>query len=612
MGVGAGLARRHQVAGTDSGEVMERVDRDNQVERVREAIDIVELIGSYVDLRPAGHNFKARCPFHKERTPSFVVSPERQLYHCFGCGAGGDVFSFVMKHDGLEFPEALQLLARRAGIELVAAGPEKGVDRAALIAALREAVRFYRGQLRASSGTAALEYLRARSFPGKVLDRFYVGYAPPGGQALLEHAMSRFPREVLVQAGLVGQDDSGRLYDRFRARITIPILAPAGDPIGFGARALQPGVEPKYLNSPETPVYKKSRILFGMPQARQAFRAGGTALVVEGYFDVIGLAAGGIHHAIAPCGTALTAEHVRLLAKLVQRVVLLFDGDAAGRNAAWRALATTLVHHPDVTVAVLPPGKDPDDLVREGRVAELQERIQAPHSPVAFALETLTEQGLEGHGVIGRLAEMLAGVGNPVARELMIDEAAERSRLPGRILRREVERLGKLRPARDADATAPSGGAALGQLTPLEEAVLRVVLVEPAAAGPLLEAASGVATVRTPVRNVTAWAGDRSRAGSPPAAPELMRRIHTELGEEVSAGFLLDDGLPVPDEQFRQDLLRRLREEGLEAELESVGYQIRSLEREGKHSELDSMLLRKHTIAKELARLRGARPDTGA
>jgi DNA primase len=591
---------------------MERVDRDNQVERVREAIDIVELIGSYVDLRQAGHNFKARCPFHKERTPSFVVSPERQLFHCFGCGVGGDAFSFVMKHDGLEFPEALQLLARRVGIELVAAGPEKGVDRAALIAALREAVRFYRGQLRAPAGAAALEYLKARSFPGRALDLFYVGYAPPGGQALLEHAASQFPRDVLVQAGLVGQDDSGRLYDRFRARITIPILAPAGDPIGFGARAIQPGVEPKYLNSPETPVYKKSKILFGMPQARQAFRAGGTALVVEGYFDVIGLAAGGIHHAIAPCGTALTPEHVRLLSKLVKRIVLLFDGDPAGRTAAWRALATTLAHHPDVGVAVLPAGKDPDDLVREGRVAELRDLIQAPHSPVAFAIETLTEQGLEGHAVIGRLAEMLAAVGNPVARELMIDEGAERSRLPARILRREVERLGRTRPAREADPTALGASSPTGHLTPLEEAVLRVVLVEPAAAGPLLEAASGVASIRTPVRNVTAWAGDRSRAGSAPAAPELLRRIQSELGEEVPPGFLLDDGLPEPDEQYRQDLLRRLREEGLEAELETVGYQIRSLERDGKRSEMESMLLRKHTLAKELARLRGARPEAGA
>jgi DNA primase len=592
---------------------MERIDRDRQVEQVREATDIVELIGSYLDLRPAGRGFKARCPFHKERTPSFVVSSERQLFHCFGCGAGGDAFSFVMKHDGLEFAEALQLLARRAGIELRPLGPEKGPDRAALIAALREAVRFYRGQLRAPTGSAALEYLKRRSLPGRLLDLFYVGFAPPGGQAFLEYASPRFPREVLVQAGLVGQDDGGRLYDRFRARIVIPILASAGDPIGFGARTIQEGVEPKYLNSPETPVYKKSRILFGVPQARQAFRTAGSALVVEGYFDVIGLAAGGIHNAVAPCGTALTPEHVRLLAKVVKRIILLFDGDPAGRNAAWRALATTLAHHADVGVAVLPAGKDPDDLVREGRLSELHALIDTPRSPVAFAIETLAEQGLEGHGLIGRLAETLAAVGNPVARELMVDEAAERSRLPARILRREVERLGRAGLAFRGETTPDaSGGGVVGRLTPLEEAVLRVVLAEPAAAGPLLEAATGVASIRTPVRNVTAWAGDRSRAGSPPSAPELLRRVQSELGQEIPAGFLLDDGLPAPDEEYRQDLTRRLREQGLEAELEAVGYQIRALEREGKGAELEAMLLRKHTIAKDLARSRGARPDAKA
>jgi DNA primase len=588
---------------------MERTDRDGSVEQVREAVDIVELIGAYVELRPAGHNFKARCPFHKERTPSFVVSPERQLFHCFGCGVGGDAFSFVMKHDGLEFAEALALLARRAGITLRPTGGEKGIDRAALIAALREAVRFYRGQLRGAAGAGALEYLKRRAFPGKVLDRFYVGYAPPGGQVLLEHLAKTISREILVQAGLVGQDESGRLYDRFRSRITIPILAPAGDPIGFGARTTQPGVEPKYLNSPETPVYKKGKVLFGMPQARAALREAKCAIVVEGYFDVISLAAAGVHQAVAPCGTALTPEHVRLLGKLVPRILLLFDGDPAGRNAAWRALSTTLAQHPDVAVVVLPAGKDPDDLVREGRVEELRGWIAAPHSPVAFALETLTEQGLEGHTLIGRLAEMLAVVGSPVARELMVDEAAERSRLPARILRREVERRAGVARPTGAEGERDSGGAPAGRLTPLEEAILRVVLTEPAAAGPLLEAAAGVAAIRTPVRNVAAWVWDRSRAGGPPAAAELMRRLQSELGEEVPPGFLLDETLPAPGEAYRQNLARWLREQGLDSELESLGYEIRALEKEGKAREVEALLLRKQTVAKELARLRAERTE---
>jgi DNA primase len=437
-----------------------------------------------------------------------------------------------------------------------------------------------------------------------VLDRFYVGYAPPGGQALLEHAGRTFSREVLVQAGLVGQGEGDRLYDRFRARIVLPILAPAGEPIGFGARTIQPGVEPKYLNSPETPVYKKSRVLFGLPQARQAIRDAGCALVVEGYFDVLSLASAGIHHAIAPCGTAWTAEHARLVLRHARRIALLFDGDPAGRTAAWRALSTTLAQHPDVGVVVLPAGKDPDDLVRDGRAEELRALLAAPRSPVAFASESLLEQGLEGHGLIARLAEMLAAVGSPVARELMIDEAAERSRLPGRILRREVERLTRALPA--APEGRGEGAAASARLTALEEAVLRVVLAEPAAAGNLLAAAAGVAAIRTPVRNVTAWVGDRGRSGSPPGAAELLRRVQRELGEEVPPAFLLDDALPQPDAQYRSDLERRLRELGLEAELEALGYQIRALEREGKSDEVERLLPRKQEKARELARLRAA------
>ncbi len=587
---------------------MESVDREAIVERVREAIDIVDLIGSYVDLRPAGRSYKARCPFHREDTPSFVVSPERQLFHCFGCGVGGDIFSFVMKHDGLAFPEALQLLARRAGITLPSAAPSGGgPDRAALTAALREAVRYYRGRLRAASGAGAARYLQERGLTAEILNRFYVGYAPPSGHALLDHAGKKHSREALVAAGLIGQGEGGRLYDRFRERVVLPVLSLAGEPIGFGARALQKGVEPKYLNSPETPLYKKGRVLFGLPQAREAVRQERCALVVEGYFDVLSLALAGICHAVAPCGTAWTPEHARLLLRYTRRIVFLFDGDSAGRTAAWRALLATLPVHADLGIGVLPGGKDPDDLVREGEVDRLREVISAPLSPISYTLEALSGDRLEGPALMERIAELLAAVGNPVAREMMIDEAAERIRLPARILRRETERL-RQGPAGRGPRDGGRGdvrGAEPVHLTAMEEAVLRLVQAQPASAGALRQAAAGAPGIRAPVRAVLAWVEDRTRAGGVVGSPELLRRIEAELEREVSPAFLLDETGPPPDERYRGDLLRRLREQAVEAQLAGLGHEIRTLENHGGGGErLEELLASKQDLARELARLR--------
>jgi DNA primase len=581
---------------------------EDVVERVRQASDIVDLIGAYVDLRPAGRSHKARCPFHREKTPSFHVSHERQLFHCFGCGAGGDVFTFLMKHEGLSFPEALELLARRAGISLPERGGPDAPDRGRIIAALRLAVRYYRGKLKGRAGAGAREYLEGRGIPASLLDAYYVGFAPAGGQAFLDYARKEFSADVLVQAGLLGQSE-GRLYDRFRDRIAIPILSVAGEPIGFGARTMHPNVEPKYLNSPETAVYHKSRVLFGLPQAREAIRDQGRALIVEGYFDVLALVRAGHRHAVAPCGTAWTPEHVRLLLRYTRNPVFVFDGDAAGEQAAWRALEVTLPLHPDVGVVALPAGQDPDDLVRQGQVDLLQQLLGTPLSPVAFAHDSLARQGVDGHPRIARLAELLARVENVVAREMMVDEAAGLAHIPTRVLRQEVERLVRERPAgtRGGEGAAAPTGVTI-RLLPLEEAILKLVQAEPAAAGVLREAALGAPAVRAAIREVLFWVDERSRSGLPPQAPELLRRIQVELGEGIDVGFLVDQAGPVPDEAFRDELLRRLRDQALENEIEAVGREIRALESQGENGDrLAGLLRRKQDLARDLARLRGPR-----
>lgn len=601
---------------------MEAVERDRVVEQVREATDIVELIGAYVDLRPAGRSFKARCPFHQEKSPSFTVSPEKQVFHCFGCGAGGDVFSFVMKHDGLAFPEALRLLARRAGIELPETREASGPDKTAMISSLRDAVRFYRGRLRAPEGKAAVEYLRARGLPGRILDAYYAGYAPASGRALLEHLQGSFSREVLIEAGLVGQRDDGRLYDRFRDRVMIPILGVGGEPLGFGARALKPDVEPKYLNSPETRLYHKRSELFGLPQARQAIRREGAVLVVEGYFDVLSLAAAGLYHAVAPCGTAWTEGHTRRLLQLRygQRIVFLFDGDAAGQAAAWRSLTATLPHHTEVALALLPPGMDPDDLVRAGEVDRLRSCLEATLTPVAYGIEVLGREGLSGPALLERIAEMVASVGHDIAREMMIDEAAERSRLPVKVLRREIERLRRRQQAlpqrRERGEGAPgevAREAAPLRLSLLEEGLLRLALAMPEAGPELREATAGSTAIGRAVAQVLSWVIARQSQGQTLAPAELLRRLESELGGEVSSRFLIDPEAPVPDERFKRDLLNRLRQQALELELEGLGRAIRALESGkgpggGEEGDRDGRLLdllaRKQSLASELSRLR--------
>jgi DNA primase len=295
-------------------------------------------------------------------------------------------------------------------------------------------------------------------------------------------------------------------------------------------------------------------------------------------------------------------------------LVLLFDGDAAGETAAWRALMATLPLHPDLGVVVLPPGKDPDDLVREDGAAELRARIAAPHSPVAFALDALRRQGLDGHLLLGRVAELLASVGSGIAREMMLDEAAERSRMPVQVLRREVERL-RQAPARyQRGRPGPErvDRPASVRLTALEEAMLRLVQTRPSSAQKLCDAARGVPAISGSVTAVLTWVADRVRNGSDPQTPELLRRLCSEVGEEVEAGFLLDEDAPPPDERFRDDLLRRLRGQALEAEMVGLGYEIRMLEGAGDaEGRLPELLRRKQELARDLARLRETGKEPG-
>ena len=334
-------------------------------------VDIVDVIDRHVKLKRAGANFSACCPFHSEKSPSFTVSPTKQFYHCFGCGAHGTAIGFLMEYSGLGFVEAVKDLAQNIGMPV----PEERTqeprhprteseDGEDLNAVMLTAAQFYRGALK--DAPQAIDYLKKRGLSGDIAKKFGVGYAPEGWQNL-ERAFANYQSSALTAAGLVKQNEEGRRYDIFRDRIMFPIVDVRGNVIGFGGRVLGAG-EPKYLNSPETPLFEKGRELYGLYQARRAIRDAGRVIVVEGYMDVVALAQHGVEYAVATLGTATTPMHVQKLLRQTDEIVYCFDGDNAGRRAAWRALENSLGQLADgkqVRFLFLPQGEDPDSYVRQ-------------------------------------------------------------------------------------------------------------------------------------------------------------------------------------------------------------------------------------------------------
>ena len=447
------------------------------IQELLHRIDLVELIDGFVPLKKAGANFAACCPFHSEKSPSFTVSPTKQFYHCFGCGAHGTAISFLMEYSGLGFIDAIKDLAGRAGMQL----PEQegrqqtnGPKLSSLTEIMADAARYYYEQLKRSE--KAIGYLKERGVSGEVAQKFGIGYAPDGWQNL-GTVFQDYTSEGLQQAGMVIKNEKGRLYDRFRDRIMFPIMNQKGEIIAFGGRVLREG-EPKDLNSPETPLFEKGREVFGLPQARSALREKNTAIVVEGYMDVVALAQHGIGNAVATLGTATTATHVQKLLRQVDRIVYCFDGDSAGKKAAWRALENSLEALPEqksIGFVFLPEKDDPDSFVRnQGK--EAFERMITQAVPLSeFLLRELSSRcdmtSAEGRAKLVSEAKPLLGrLQTPLLRLQLVKRLSEASGFS----QSEVERLCDLRPvARAAPARAPQKAPSL--LRPL----LRLLLQKP-------------------------------------------------------------------------------------------------------------------------------------
>ena len=406
-------------------------------------VDIIEVIDRYVPLKKAGANYVACCPFHSEKTPSFSVSPTKQFYHCFGCGAHGTAIGFLMEHAGKTFPDAVEDLARDAGLTVPRIEREGERERRAegddLNEVLLAAARFFRARLKESP--AAIDYLKTRGLTGEIAARFGVGYAPDAWQGLAA-AFPKYDDPALDAAGLVISGDAGKRYDRFRDRVMFPIHDTRGRVIGFGGRVLGAG-EPKYLNSPETAVFSKGRELYGLFLARNAIRDAGRVVVVEGYMDVVALAQHGVEYAVATLGTATTPTHAQKLFRLTDAVVFCFDGDNAGRKAAWRALENTLPVLADgknASFLFLPDGEDPDDFVRKRGKAAFEQAIGEAMPLSEFLLAELAVRhppaSPEGRAALVTAARpLLAQIAAPVLSAILRKRLADLTGLPDEDLR---------------------------------------------------------------------------------------------------------------------------------------------------------------------------------
>lgn len=460
---------------------------DGTIEEIRRRADIVSLIGEYVSLRKTGKNYTGLCPFHQEKTPSFTISPEKQIFHCFGCGEHGDVFSFLMKMDGLAFPEAIRRLAERTGVVI----PEKAFDRdekkrytlkEQIVKVNGLAVEYFVQTLRSPKGEKAREYLTKRGIGQSAVEQFRIGLAPEGWQGLLDFLERKGIRAALAeQAGLAiprsGEDDRG-YYDRFRGRIIIPITDSEGRVIAFGGRVLDLGL-PKYLNSPESPVYTKGHNLFGLFDAREAIRSRGFSVLVEGYFDLISLWAAGIKNVVATLGTALTRSQVDLLGRYTKKVAAVFDPDEAGRKALARSMELFLAGNIQAMAVILPAGYDPDSFVRAQGRGKMEEMLAAARPMADYYIEEIlgnSESLQEDREKLRGAVAFVKRIDDVVERNLFIKKVAEKLNIDQDVLKKAVGKAFLSAPEPDRSHSATPH---VGEYDRLELSFIHMLLENP-------------------------------------------------------------------------------------------------------------------------------------
>ncbi len=514
----------------------------DQLDRIREATNIVDLVAEHVRLKKRGRNFIGLCPFHNEKTPSFNVLEDRGIFKCFGCGKGGDVFSFVMEMEALTFPEAVRKLAERAHIEIE--GSQAEADEAArseretLMNVLREAAAFYYRVLRSAAGADAKNYLRSRGLDEDIQRTFGLGFAPPASGELLQHFVQQgTSAQKLERVGLVARRDSGEYYERFRARVMFPVFNATGRIVGFGGRVLPNASKEfaKYINSPDTEIYHKSQILYGLFQAKDAIRRAGYAILVEGYADVLAVVQSGTQNVVAASGTSLTVEQLQLLKRYTSNIVLLFDADTAGKNATMRGIELAIEAGFDVSTVILPAGDDPDSFIRARGSDAFRSAVDHRQSFIETKAQIFEEQGAFRDpaamaAAVRSIVETISKVPDAIKRALFIQKLGERFHLSEQLLSTELAKRSNAADERHSlqegppsismsEAEGPGTTAFPSSApTPAEGALLEALLVEPIPVARTIEGQDfRLDLIRQPhARELISYILQRVEEGDPP------------------------------------------------------------------------------------------------
>jgi DNA primase len=463
---------------------------EEKIQEVRDRVDIVEVISSYLPLKRSGVNNQGLCPFHQEKTPSFNVNSSRQIFHCFGCGVGGNVFSFLMRMEGISFPDAVRRLGEKVGVEVEEEAVSEDEirrreERERLARINEEAGKFYHQLLLDDpAGAVGRRYLRQRGYEGETVRAFQMGFAPEGWETLANYLTEKkFSAENIRNTGLVRPGKQGRGdYDLFRNRLLFPIHDLQGNMVAFGGRVLDDSL-PKYINSPETAVYHKGKVLYGLYQARDAMRHSGTALVVEGYFDVLALHRAGFANAVATCGTALTPDHARLLKRYADKILLVFDEDAAGKQATFRAMDALLPVGLAVSVVSMPVGEDPDSLIKERGEEGFKVCLDEARPVLEVFIEDqlrVNDSSAEGRArAAEQVLERLRKLPGDLEQSLYVKSLAEQTGLDAELLQSKI-RGGKLatQPARPAAAKPVAPQQSPVEVGQTQKYLLRLMLID--------------------------------------------------------------------------------------------------------------------------------------
>ncbi len=528
-------------------------------------MNIRDVVAEYVTLRKAGSGYKGLCPFHQEKTPSFTVHPVRQTYHCFGCGEGGDVYDFLCKIAGLTFMEAVEDVARRAGVEVPRAdvSPEQRREahlRTTLIGINEAATDAYRRALDGPGGAAARAYLERRGMPREVMEEFRLGFAPDEWE-FLTGTLGRLGVDPMMaeRVGLLRRGKRGGHYDLFRDRVMIPIADTRGTIVAFGGRALGDG-EPKYLNSPESPIYDKSAVLYGLAQAKGAIRRADQAIIVEGYFDVLSLMAAGVRNVVATCGTALTAGQLRLLKRYSRTIVLVYDADDAGFRAACRSLDVFLDEGLWPQFLSVPDGKDPDDFVRARGGDAFRELLEGAVPLMDRFIDDVVARNRHKPGAAERTVEEVAQALNrmqPIAAAPYWTLLAERLRVDERVLQAHARGLRRGMTRRPSRQAAPRLRSMRSEVPQPEWALLMLLLHHPAeVAGAVTRGQVAEMMTSRPLADLVRTAAAENLAGREPSVARLMDRVSDERVRRLLSEVSSSEGM-VPDDQVDR-LLQQL------------------------------------------------------